>query len=92
MTVCVLREQKGIKNEENSTLFFFFASFFFSSQTGVCFCVVVKNTRMEYLGERAFCGRSLVVVLKRLLVKGEEGRSTLRLTMITTNEFSTPHV
>ena len=50
MTVCVFKgAKKGTKNEENFCSFlaslFFASSFFFSSsQTGVCFCVVVKNT------------------------------------------------
>ena len=60
----------------------FCSSFFFSSsQTGVCFCVLLLKI-LEYEGERVFCGRALTVVLKRLRVKGVEGRSTLRLTMI----------
>ena len=43
------REQKGTKNDENSTLFWllFLLLIFFSSQTQVCFCVVVKNTRIR---------------------------------------------
>ena len=46
-------------------------------------CVFVLLLKiLEYEGERVFCGRALTVVLKRLRVKGEEGRSTLRLTMI----------
>ena len=83
------REQKGTKNLRRNFfcsflgLLSFCSSFFFSSQTQVCFCVVVKNTRIRRR-EKAFCGRALTVVLLRLRVKGVEGRSTLRLTMIIT--------
>ena len=68
MTVCVFKgAKKGTKNEENFCSFlaslFFASSFFFSSQTGVCFCVVVKNTPLNTKAERAFCGRALTVVL-----------------------------
>ena len=56
--------------------------FFFHLRQKVCVFVLLKI--LEYEGERVFCGRALTVVLLRLRVKGEEGRSTLRLTMIIT--------
>ena len=56
--------------------------FFFISDDRCVFVLLLKI--LEYEGERVFCGRALTVVLKRLWVKGEEGRSTLRLTMIIT--------
>ena len=60
---------------------FFAPHFFFHLLRQVCVFVLLLKI-LEYEGERVFCGRALTVVLKRLRVKGEEGRSTLRLTMI----------
>ena len=83
-------KKKGTKNEEFFSFFLalslshlsFFSSFFFffiSQTTGVCFCVVKKysNTRIRRREERAFCGRSLVVFLKRSRVqrRGREEHS-----------------
>ena len=52
MTVCVFKgAKKGTKNLRRIFALFwllsFCSSFFFSSQTQVCFCVVVKNTRIR---------------------------------------------
>ena len=62
--------------------FFFAPHFFFHLRHRCVFVLLLKI--LEYEGERVFCGRALTVVLLRLRVKGEEGRSTLRLTMIIT--------
>ena len=56
--------------------------FFFHLRHRCVFVLLLKI--LEYEGERVFCGRALTVVLLRLRAKGEEGRSTLRLTMIIT--------
>ena len=84
MTVCVFKgAKKGTKNEENFCSFlaslFFASSFFFSSsQTGVCFCVVVKNTLSLHSKSKtkACGGHSLTVVMRSLLKGGEEYSST----------------
>ena len=63
-----------------ASLFFLPLHFFFHLRHRCVFVLLLKI--LEYEGERVFCGRALTVVLLRLRVKGVEGRSTLRLTMI----------
>ena len=74
--------KRNKKFEENFCSFlaslFLLLIFFFISDTGVCFCVVVKKYSLCTLNTKAKAcgGHSLIVVMRSLLKGGEEYSST----------------